>query len=698
MTADNQAKRPLSQPELTNALVNGITRKAYLPLMQILHDNKPSRPASREPRILTDKWRIILDAARDASDKIPETEKPLLYSMLYTGLEMDYTSFIRPSEEFHSGIETIRETSQYRIEQVDMFNALRDHPFAIRMRDDFMLLDRQDALETVKSIWDTGNTPAFLYVTSALTTIQDRMQRQQDPALADERFSESMASHPDLEMVVITVLNGNGANDGFIHASLPPLRIIVSNKPLAVDYSEDSDEEATREFTLVSASGTYSSLKDYMIAALSERRESIGHGPYYFTSNDDRCIATASNVIASTHKYLDTPTNFAFNAQERLKAKLQEMRSIAIGPIYAHRYLRSDKTCEWSEALNFARNIKNELKILDVRGVAETLVTHGMSSATNNLFMSRLDDNLLKEAHLGYLQGISTLHSDMVELLNGGDQITDALERFERYRGFHPDILMFPVEERNRLAFQDVSDILVAHITGTQITDEPLYDRQPLITDVDIPAITHTMIAGGDITNAMRIYENLVIMRNQEMAEGVLNKFTALGYQVMQEFKLVGPGKLAGRAVLDDNGNLYSRQTRKPSYLSVDQITSGEEIDAAKFALETLNVLKFPDQLENHKDEQISSLKDFIARKSLVKELKDGMRDVPDPLKPLFLDGVRLDAEDLADHLAMKGVRNPQDAVQQAISEASGTKPKAAFHRIMKALGNVSEIMKPKSK
>lgn len=157
------------------------------------------------------------------------------------------------------------------------------------------------------------------------------------------------------------------------------------------------------------------------------------------------------------------------------------------------------------------------------------------------------------------------------------------------------------------------------------------------------------------------------------------------------------PRKFAGRAVLDNLGNLYSKQKNAPSYRSVDQITSGDDLAAAKFAFATLNALKFPKEAEDRREEQVPSLKDFIARKKLVDELKNDMKDMPDPLKPFYLDGIRLEADDLADHLTLKGVRNHQETVQSAISEASGTKPKAAFHRIMKALGNVSELMKPKS-
>ncbi|TLX15968.1 hypothetical protein [Rhizobium sp. MHM7A] len=694
------AALPTTHPSrLTHFLISSFKRKAYSAVLQELHDNKPSRAITRDPNSLVEAWKSMLDAAQRTRDGLNEADRPLLYALLHTGLAMDYVSFLRSNEEFAEGISTVRETSLYRQEQELLFDALWDHPFAKSMREEFMLLDRATALDKVKTAWDEGDIKAFLYIVNALTSIQNHQHRRTDPRFSEGTFSDAIASHPGLELIVIPVQRGNGVDSGDTQAPLPPLRLIVSNKPLPVEYAQEPTEEDVTGFVLASAAGTYSSLKRYMVDALSDRNESIGHGPYYYTSNDDRGLAPASNVVSAIHHYLATPTNFAFNAQERMKEQLEAIRNVAVGPTYAHRYLRADKQVDWSEALNFANGLSKELKTLDPRAASEVLVTHGMSYAVENLLKLRFkDEAAVEEVRTGYLQGISILHADMVELIHAEGGSTEALERFERYRGFHPDVLMFPVEERLRLAFQDISDMMTAHLTGLTILEELFDEERPLASKIDFANIVRTMIVAGDITNAMRVYESLGVQRNPNIADAISQTFKDLGYHVFPEFKVTKLDGLAGRALLDSHGNLYSKLVKAPHYQSVDQITAGTDLLSASLAYYVLTSLKFRDDVGERPAQQIAALKDFIAQRSLVKELKENMQDLPDPLKPLYLDGVKLEADDLADNLALKGVRNPQEAVKQAISEVSGNKPRAAFHRIMKALGNVSELMSNKSK
>lgn len=699
MTTKAALKTKTDPVYLAASLASSLKRKAYAAVLQELHENRPSRAITRDPNSLIQEWKSALDVAQQIRDDLPVEDRPLLYALLHTGLEMDYVSFLRTKEEFVEGISTVRETSLYRQEQELLFEALWSHPFAKSMREEFMLLDRTTALEKVKATWDKADTKAFLYIVNALTSVQNQLHRRADPRFSEGTFSDAIASYPGLELIIIPVQRGNGIESGNTQAALPPLRLIVSNKPLPVEYAQEPTEESDAGFILASAAGTYPSLKRYMIDALSDRHESIGHGPYYYTSNDDRGLAPASNVISAIHRYLAVPTNFAFNAQQRLKEQLKTITNVAVGPTYAHRYLRAEKQCDWSEALNFANGLAKELKTLDPRSASETLVTHGMSYAVENLLTHRFSDEaVVEEARVGYLQGLSILHADMVELIHAEGEMTEALERFEQYRGFHPDVLMFPVEERSRLAFQDISDMMTAHLTGSTILEELFDEDQPLASKIDFPNIVRTMIVAGDITNAMRVYESPGVQRNPNIADPISQTFKDLGYHVFPEFKVTKLHGLAGRALLDSQGNLYSKLVKAPNYQSVDQITAATDLLPASLAYHVLTSLKFRDDVGERPAQQIAALKDFIAQRSLVKELKQNMQGLPDPLKPLYLDGVKLEADDLADNLALKGVRNPQEAVKQAISEVSGNKPKAAFHRIMKALSNVSELMNPKSR
>lgn len=699
MTTKVALKTKTDPVHLAASLTSSLKRKAYVAVLQELHENRPFRANTRDPNTLIQEWKSVLDVAQQIRDVSPAEDRPLLYALLHTGFGMDYVSFLRAKEEFVEDISTVRETSLYRQEQELLFETLWDHPFAKSMREEFMLLDRAAALEEVKATWKKGDTKAFLYIVNALTSIQNQRHRRTDPSFSEGTFSEAIASYPGLELIVIPVQRGNGVDSGDTQAALPPLRLIVSNKPLPIEYAQEPTEESEAGFILASAAGTYPSLKRFMIDALSDRHESIGHGPYYYTSNDDRGLATASNVISAIHRYLAVPTNFAFNAQERLKEQLKTITNVAVGPTYAHRYLRAEKQCDWSAALNFANGLAKELETLDPRSASETLVTHGMSYAVENL-LNRMssDEAAVTEARVGYLQGISILHADLVELIHAEGEMTEALERFERYRGFHPDVLMFPVEERSRLAFQDISDMMTAHLTGSTILEELFDEERPLASKIDFPNIVRTMLVAGDITNAMRVYAAPGVQHNPNVANPISQTFKDLGYHVFPEFKVTKLNGLTGRALLDSEGNLYSKLAKAPHYKSVDQITAGTDLHPASFAYYVLTSLKFGDDVGERPAQQIATLKDFIAQRSLIKELKDNMQGLPNPLKPLYLDGVRLEADDLADNLALKGVRNPQEAVKQAISEVSGNKPKAAFHRIMKALGNVSELMNAKSR
>jgi hypothetical protein len=698
MTTKAALTKNTDPAHLAASLLHSLKRKAYTAVVQELHEHKPFRALTRDATSLVGKWNSVLDAAQQVLHGLSAEDRPLLYSLMHTGLGMDYVSFLRTKEEFMEGISTVHEASLYRQEQEVLFEALWTHPFAKAMRDEFMLLDRTAALEHVKTAWDKGDPKAFLYIINTLTLIQNQLHRRTDPRFTEGTFSDAIASHPGLELVVIPVQRGNGIDSSNTEAPLPPLRLIVSNRPLPVEYADEPTEEDDTGFILASAAGTYSSLKRYMIDALSERNESIGHGPYYYTSNDDRGLAPASNVISAIHHYLSVPTNFTINAQERLKSQLKAITNVAVGQTYAHRYLRADKLSDWSEALNFANGLLKELPTLSPQEASETLVTHGMSYAADSLLKHRLfDDVLVEKARIGFLQGISDLHADMIELVHADGEMTDALERFERYRGFHPDVLMFPVEERSRLAFQDVSDRLTAHLTGLTVLEELFDDDRPITSKIDFPAIVKTMTVAGDITNAMRIYESLGVQRNPGISGAISQTFKDLGYHVFPEFKITKLDGLAGRALLDSQGNLYSKLVKSAHYQSVDQIVTGNELLPAMLAYHVLTSLKFREDVGERPSHQIEALKDFIAQRSLVKELQSSMQALPDPLKPLYLDGVKLEADDLAADLALKGVRNPQEAVKQAISEVSGNKPKAAFHRIMKALANVSELMNPKS-
>lgn len=699
MTNNAASKTKADRADLTSSIARAFKSKSYTNIATLLHQNRPSRAISRDPASLSDDWRLILDVASSVSNALDGADRALSYALFYTALDMDYTSFLRTKEEFAEGMSTLRENSLYRQEQEHLFEALSNHQYARSMRDEFMLLSRSEALDVVKAAWESGDTKGFLYVVSALTTIQNRTQRLSDPKFTEGTFGDAIASHPGLECVIIPVHRGNAIDGGGTEAPLPPLRLIVSNKPIPVAYEDEPKEESSTGFILASASGIYPSLKSYMIDALSQRNESIGHGPYYLTSNDDRGLATASNVIASIHRYLAVPTNFTFDAQSRLKDQMEAIRNIAVGSTYAHRYLRSEKECDWSEALNFANGLKKELELLDPRSASEALVLHGYARAIEDLFNIRLSgDDTIEEARIGYLQGLSSLTSDMVELIHAERETTAALERYESYRGFHPDVLLFPVEERARLAFQDLSDMVTAHLTGLTIQGELLDDAQPLASRIDFVRIIKAMVTAGDLTNAMRVRDSIGVKRSPMIADAINRAFQDLGYHVFPELEIKTVEGLRGGALLDSQGNIFSKPSRTPHYQSVDQITSSTDLLPALFAYHVLMGLKFTNDVAGKQAEQIASLKDFIARRSLVRELKDNMKELPEPLRPVYLDGVTLDADELAEDLAAKGVRNPQDAVKQAISEVSGNKPKAAFHRIMKALENVSELMNSKSK
>jgi len=315
----------------------------------------------------------------------------------------------------------------------------------------------------------------------------------------------------------------------------------------------------------------------------------------------------------------------------------------------------------------------------------------------------------------------------MVELSRIGEDISagDALDRFERTRGFHPDVLNFPVSERKRLAYQDLSDIAVAHLTGHMMMDictEELEDkkerssisevwdlRDEMLRDVPLSEIMDVMIEANDVTNFMRLLEHFDAFGHRiggerakiKQAEILKRKITKAGYTMSDERLTMSRfNKLPFRAVFDTDANLSLKTKHMVRFKTVDQIIQSDNLPEALWAREVLTAYKFPDQptRQQRQDEQVEALTDFVEQKVVAKELRKQLAEVPEEDREFHIAFMRKLLPNMLGIIAYEENLRTDELAREtkiaagAFDEATGKKPKARFARVMTALSGVSGL------
>ncbi len=678
---------------LPDSLAVLLKREKYAAAANVLHERYNEFAGHPDKNPVTE-WTSLLGDLQIASEKITPYQRMLLYCIASRDVLPFYSSFLHPRRK-------PRRADPGKVGTDEEWNALYNHPFVVQFRDNFAQLDRESALALLKSAWDMGDKSGFVFALDSLTIFQNLQQRESEELKSRSSFAEDVASIPGLEVIVLTVPLGNPP--GF-ETSLPSVRVIISNSDLPFDYSPKTDEtEPTTwaagqdDFWITTSAGTYTSLRGFLTAALKERSESIGHGPYLFTSTDDRNVATAANLIASVHHYLSVPSNFAANAHHRLKHQLDTIAKANLGPVYTHRYLRAGNDAPWVSALNFANGLTKAEAGPNPMAAARELALHGMTLAYEYLVENRWsteDDQEL--SYLGFAEAMAVLLDEMKALSGEGAEQAAALARYEQEYGLHPDATHFPVEERSKLAFQDLSDIAVGNLT-CNATAIAVYDEVPTVTaKVPFTRIAEAMVRAGDITNAMRLLEFDALSKNQTLSASVRKTLTDAGYFIFETMQTKEFGKIKFRALIDKDGEVYLRNSRKPKYRSIEQIAhDGDIVDGKIMELFTRNITAEP-QFEAALLEQRDKASAFVARQALVNEITTRSNQLPAGERTFYIDRLQLQLPTLIAKLQESGVDHAETIVRDAIVEVQNQNRKPLFKRVINALAEVSGLMKPK--
>lgn len=716
----------------------------------------------REQREI-EETRKALDVFQGVLDKLPEDQRTVFLALAFKGMGIDYAVYTYNESDFKNEfvksaqdwVESAQPGRQKKIalaskkEKDAEYAALSGHPFVAELRDTLRYSSREAALETLSELWQNGDKDGFFYVYDAVLPIHNREQYKRDPDYTEDTFTDQIATHPGLEFVVLHVYRGNMHGNGIDQASLPPLRILISNKPKPLDYQLSDAEPEIEEgwaagaeepdFWILTAKGKFTSLKSYMNASLKNRSESIGHGPYSFSSNDDRTYGTAANVMAEIHKFLRVPKNFEASAQDRLQEQVQSIETSAFGEIYMNRFLRAQEWSTWHAAVGLShsgrRDKETMLGQIGYTTAVKTMVTYGLVDAVN--FMDRDAFDNEENAHAifgGYLAGMQQLHDDMLELSRPEEDISagDALDRFERTRGFQGDVLHFPVQERKRLAFQDLSDMAVGHLNGHMMMDIYYEDKraqereksdrdirddeaikQEVLSQVPFEDIADVMIKAGDVTNFMRLYEHQQALGTKVNGSvEPTNQGAALEKKIKQAGYFVSQDRLCMtrfnnqrfRAVVSPDVDFMIRTGHMVRFKTPEQIVMDDSLIEAIWAREVISGFKPTSEASKEKyDLQTQTLTDFIEKKVLARDIQKDIKAMPEDERGFYVTFMSELLPHAVDQIEEEEAlsTHEKDRVGKiaagAFDEATGRTPRATFGRVIKALSAVSGLWKDRT-
>jgi hypothetical protein len=637
-------------------------------------------------------WRHRLGICHAAMEGVSGQNRLLFMALVHHALEMGDVSFLLDDRDFAADIARLESGKHKRpmwvAQRIEERAALVDHPFAAAMRVELVYLDRAGALQALTAAWNQGNERAFFHLVETLAHLQNRRQRADDPYMTEQLLAEELATHPGLELAILDVSRGTFVDRLRLRARDPSMKIVISNAELPLE-----PDGAPREFRILTAQGSYASLADYLRHVAGNNAGSRGHGPYWFSSDNDRSMHTAVNVISTIHLYLAKPTNSEAAARERLAEEVRNIHMAALGPIYGKRYLRAQSLQPWMEAVAMAeRPLSLAEDPAAVTEATEELVRHGMTAAVYRL-IELSPAAVYPSVADGYLSGLDRLLDDLVEMANAPGELTETLERYERLHGFHPDVALFPVEERAKLAFRDLSDMALAFLTFPAARRE--HGDGMLIDAVPVLPFVHAMIAGGDVSNVIRIMDPLKAIR-PELAAAVAGLISDAGYHVLPEYEVPAFGGMRVEPVIDEDGNFMLSGGSLLRHTPVAQVLEADDLTDAVLMRTVLNAVEYPPELRSRKAEQMASLDDFVARRRLVLDLKKEVDEKSEHERELFVAELRWNAEEIARTMLPRDHENPEETVAAAIDEVAGQKAKPLFRRVVKALNGVAGLVRQK--
>ncbi len=644
-SAWSEALQPLiANRTLSDALIS-LLRKGDLPsITSLLNAYKYdlhtqeiiNRSAPAESRFAARKQ--AYDLIYGSCQQLSGPERSVFMALVGSGMGLQFETYTYNAEDYAQEFSSRLSDNDYVKEKQEIYNFFKDHPLFEAFRDDLRYLSDEKALSILAELWNSDHKKEFLFLYDELLQIKNRAQFKRDPQRTEETFAQKVTSYPDLELVVINVSRGTPQGNGVMSADMPDLKIIVSNKlkPMVFDSSPVSDESSEPDFWILTANKTYTKLKDYIKDSLSERYESLAFGPYHYTSNDDRSYPTAANVIAGLQNQLRIPQNFIISAQDRMRAEIDSIHNLALGKIYGLRFLKAKGWSDWAAALTLVNGGPSAANTIDYYRAAATLVTHGLSHAANFLYVRGKNDSDLTQIYEGFKDGMMNLYDQMKSLAESNEHETDALTHYEHEFGFHPDVLLFPISDRKRLAFKDIGDMMLANLCGNmmehvyfeEITkkDESEKKQVAILADIPVMKIADLYIAAGDVTNFMRLkeyFENLYGEGNSR-SKILSDKIRKAGYSVLPRYSIKPLNGLKFISIFEADGTMHIRTDRMAAFKTPDQIVKDESFTEAVAAFIVLRDIQLSNpsiEIQEAKAAQEKALKMFITEVSTAREV-----------------------------------------------------------------------------
>jgi hypothetical protein len=213
---------------------------------------------------------------------------------------------------------------------------------------------------------------------------------------------------------------------------------------------------------------------------------------------------------------------------------------------------------------------------------------------------------------------------------------------------------------------------------------------------VPFAAIADTMIKAGDLTNVMRLFESHSVHQNEEVLSAIRNSLSDQGHFVFETMSVKDDANVKFRAVADKVGTIFIRNTTKPKYRNIEEIARDGDLADGKLMQLFLDNITTQPEFEGIIAEQRAAAETFVARQTVVTAIKMKISNLPEKEQSFYLDTLQAQLPSLVDKFSESGISNADTIVQDAIREVQNQSRKPLFKRVIKALSDVSGLMKPK--
>lgn len=715
---DRLLEKCLANGTLPQVIISGINKGLNVAVVDLLaaYQSRLTIASVGDPQKSIEEHKVAFDNMKAVLDQSEGVDRYVFLALCDQGLSLHYRDYTYSEADYHKHFSR-KETSQSEHDAKDreVRQALYGHPFIEAYRDGLRYLPRSQALNILTELWQSPvRQKDFLHLYDAFSRFQSSQQREIDPQFTESTFQDDIAAHEGIGLIVLNI--ARQSNRGLGGADVPNLRVLVSNK--SIPYMEldigNADEVSTgTDFWILTAKKTYTDLPSYLRDSLAEMPESRGYGPYRMTTNDDRGYATAASLVAGMQNYLRVPNNFAIDAQTRLRREIEKIKNKAFGNVYAHRFLRAQKWSRWAAAMTLANYGRGALDSISYREAERELVIHGFSHAADFLNLVGRTDADGAEVYEGFKEGITVLHSHMRDLFGGGNNTTPSLDWYEQEFGFNPDIRLFSVDEQKKLAYRNLSDIMLANLCGQMMNEVYLEktrrrEGNDILSQIQVNDITAMYVKAGDVTGFMRLLSHLRSFDSEKTRfhDPLANLIKKGGYYTIEDHTIRPLGGLKFASVIDTrDGTFWIKTENMIHFKTPEQIVADRVFTDAIAATVVLDSLKYPDAYTGYQASRLDTLRDFIAEIAAARELvkcldKEG---IPAEAREPFLSFTKtllphmtLDwiAEEDRGQTTQESFEAAKPLVERAINLVGGFNPKPTFERAVRATRNVASLFK----